>query len=90
MRIQVIIVVITDTVIISQINKAINEARSSDAGKLRDRLSAYVTPNPSVASLNPPIPPGTSRSQLGLNHPVLAGYMCPVRSVAAFIKDPVE
>ncbi|KAI9455422.1 hypothetical protein HD554DRAFT_2042799 [Boletus coccyginus] len=73
-----------------EINKTINEVRSSDVGKLRDQLSAYVTSNSSVAFLNPPIPPGASHSQLGLNHPVLTGYLCSMCSVAVFIKDPVE
>lgn len=72
----------------SHINHAINEARSSDAARLRDKIVSYATLNPSAASLSPPIPAGSFRSQMGLNHPVLTGYLSSVGSVNAFLKDP--
>ncbi|KAF8119243.1 hypothetical protein EV363DRAFT_1245514 [Boletus edulis] len=71
-----------------KINHAINEARSNDAGKLRDKIASYATLDPSVAVISPAIPSGSSRSQLGVNHPVLAGYLCPIDSVKAFQDNP--
>ncbi|KAF8550588.1 hypothetical protein OG21DRAFT_1487667 [Imleria badia] len=74
--------------VLKKINHAMNEARSNDITGLREKIIGYATPNPRVAPLSPPIPPGSSRSQMGLNHPVLAGYLCPVEYVKAFDRNP--
>ncbi|KAG6379029.1 hypothetical protein JVT61DRAFT_11455 [Boletus reticuloceps] len=71
-----------------KINHTINEARSNDTGKLRDNIASYVTPDLSVAVISPAIPSGSSHSQLGVNHPVLPGYLCPIDSAKAFQDNP--
>ncbi|KAG0708477.1 hypothetical protein DFH29DRAFT_781453, partial [Suillus ampliporus] len=51
----------------------------------------YAAPNPSVGGLSPPIYTGSSsRSHLGVNHPVLASFLCPIAQLAEFKEDPNE
>jgi hypothetical protein len=40
--------------------------------------------------MKPVINSSTSRSELGLNHVQLAGYLCPVESVKAFNENAEE
>jgi hypothetical protein len=40
--------------------------------------------------MKPVINSSTSRSELGLNHVQLAGYLCPVESVKAFNENTEE
>ncbi|KIJ57755.1 hypothetical protein HYDPIDRAFT_44790 [Hydnomerulius pinastri MD-312] len=54
-------------------NSVIKLTRSDDCSRLRDKIGHYAAPNPAEAALSPPIYiGGTSRSHMGLNHPVLA------------------
>ena len=68
-------------------NKTMKSTHSDNSLKLRKEVPTYAAPNPSVATLSPPIPPGSSKTQMGLNHPILAQYLCPVKSVAMFNRD---
>ncbi|KAF9218917.1 hypothetical protein BS17DRAFT_719160 [Gyrodon lividus] len=61
---------------------------ADDSARLKDKVGYYAAPNPTVASLSPPIYPGSSKSQWGLNHPVLASFLCPIVSLVEFHKDP--
>lgn len=40
--------------------------------------------------MKPTINSSTSKLELGLNHAQLAGYLCPVESVRAFIENAEE
>ncbi|KAH7882572.1 hypothetical protein F5I97DRAFT_1931118 [Phlebopus sp. FC_14] len=51
-------------------------------------MTYYAAPNPSVAGISPPIPPGSSKTQMGFNHVFLASLLCPIESVSSFISDP--
>lgn len=67
-----------------------NETRSSDSARLREKLPTYILQNPKVDTMKPLINASTSKSELGLNHPQLTGYLCPVESVAAFNEGAEE
>jgi len=64
--------------------------RSDDATRLKSHIRHYAAPHPSVSGISPPIIAGTSRAHLGVNHPVLAGFLCPITAVQSFMDDPVE
>ncbi|KAG2126352.1 uncharacterized protein EDB93DRAFT_1092487, partial [Suillus bovinus] len=41
--------------------------------------------------LNPPVNNGTSsRSHMGVNHPILASFLCPIMAIKEYYKDPAE
>ncbi|KAH7883359.1 hypothetical protein F5I97DRAFT_1815300 [Phlebopus sp. FC_14] len=69
-------------------NETIKATRSDDAARLRDKMTYYAAPNPSVVGISPPIPSGSSKTQMGFNHVFLASLLCPIESVSSFISDP--
>ena len=73
-----------------KINEAVSETRSSDSARLREKLPMYILQNPKVDVMKPVINSSTSRSELGLNHVQLAGYLCPVEFVGAFNENAEE
>ncbi|KAG8215162.1 hypothetical protein J3R82DRAFT_8665 [Butyriboletus roseoflavus] len=74
--------------VIKLVNAIIGETRANDAAQLKDKIPSYVIHNPAINQLLPQIPPRSFQSNLGLNHAVLAGLLCPVESVAAFHENP--
>jgi hypothetical protein len=64
--------------------------RSSDSARLREKLPTYILQNLKVNNMKPTINTSTSKSELGLNHPQLAGYLCPVEYMTAFNENTEE
>ena len=71
-------------------NKAIAGVHSDDATCLRPHIGAYAAPRPLQASLEPLLSMNGSRSLLGLNHPVLTGFLCPVSAREDYFSDPTR
>ncbi|KIM60586.1 hypothetical protein SCLCIDRAFT_26466 [Scleroderma citrinum Foug A] len=74
---------------ITEMNKAIAGVRSDDVTRLRPHIGAYAAPCPLQASLEPPLSTNGSRSSLGLNHPVLTRFLCPVSAREDYFSDPI-
>ncbi|KAG6374560.1 hypothetical protein JVT61DRAFT_3909 [Boletus reticuloceps] len=68
----------------------INNTRSIDATKLKSYIAQYVAPEPQKAALNPPIVNINGQDRMGLKHPVLARFICPMEALAGFDADPIE
>ncbi|KAG6370181.1 hypothetical protein JVT61DRAFT_12328 [Boletus reticuloceps] len=66
----------------------INNTRSIDTTKLKSYIAQYAAPEPNKAALDPPIVNINGRDQLGLKHPVLARFICPMEALAAFDENP--
>ncbi|KAG1726130.1 hypothetical protein EDB19DRAFT_1914745 [Suillus lakei] len=74
-----------------KMNTAISATRSDDAARLKSQIGHYAAPIPSDGDLKPAIYNGNpSRSHLGVNHPVLASFLCPVSQLTEFTQDPAE
>ncbi|KAG1786578.1 hypothetical protein EV424DRAFT_1551397 [Suillus variegatus] len=74
-----------------KMNTVISATRSDDVARLKSQIGHYAVPIPSDGGLKPAIYNGNpSRSHLGVNHPVLASYLCPVSRLAEFNRDPAE
>ncbi|KAG1768272.1 hypothetical protein EV702DRAFT_1203360 [Suillus placidus] len=74
-----------------KMNSVISATRSDDAARLKSQIGHYAAPIPSDGSLKPAIYNGNpSRSHLGVNHPVLASFLCPVLQLTKFKRDPAE
>ncbi|KAG2136991.1 hypothetical protein DEU56DRAFT_736909 [Suillus clintonianus] len=72
-------------------NSVISATRSDDAARLKSQIGHYAAPIPSDGGLKPAIYNGNpSRSHLGVNHPVLASFLCPVSQLTEFTRDPAE
>ncbi|KAG6369478.1 hypothetical protein JVT61DRAFT_14370 [Boletus reticuloceps] len=72
-------------------NTDIKGTRSSDATHLKSSIPRYCLPNPyDPTSLSPPIINGKGRAEMGLNHPVLARWLCPADQLEAFDEDPEQ
>ncbi|KAG6377893.1 hypothetical protein JVT61DRAFT_14680 [Boletus reticuloceps] len=79
------------TAICSKMNTDIKGTRSSDATHLKSSIPRYCLPNPyDPTSLSPPIINGKGRAEMGLNHPVLARWLCPADQLEAFDEDPEQ
>ncbi|KIJ07142.1 hypothetical protein PAXINDRAFT_19656 [Paxillus involutus ATCC 200175] len=70
-------------------NRVIKLTHSDDASRLKDKIGHYVAPNAAEAAISPPFYiGGSSRSHLGLNHIVLARFLCPINKLHEFNIDP--
>lgn len=70
-----------------QINVTIKGLRANDTARLRDKIASYIPRDPMKDAVLPPIHPSKARSQMGLNHPLLAQMLCPILSHEDFLKD---
>ncbi|KIK80586.1 hypothetical protein PAXRUDRAFT_90592, partial [Paxillus rubicundulus Ve08.2h10] len=68
----------------------IGVTHSSDATHLKPHIPQYSTPNPFKAVLGPPIVSSNRRAEMGLNHPILAQWLCPVNALTRFDEDPMQ
>lgn len=74
-----------------QMNNIIGATHSNDSTRLQWEIGHYAMPNPSVASISPPIHNGSaSMSHLGVNHPFLAHMLCLIEAVEEYENDPTE
>jgi hypothetical protein len=71
-------------------NAMIKATRSSDAARLKLHIAQYTAPNPFKASFDPPIVYKNGRDEMGLNHPILARWLCPVEQLKRFDTDPTQ
>jgi hypothetical protein len=72
---------------IHQMDAAISATRSDDTSRLKGQIGHYAAFN-CRSPIMPPIYNGTgSRTHLGINHPILAQFLCPVRELKAFSED---
>jgi hypothetical protein len=72
-------------------NAVISGTRSDDATRLKVQIGHYAAPEPLKEGLKPTIYNGgsLSRAHMGINHPVLAYFLCPISALADFNRDPV-
>ncbi|KAG1860983.1 hypothetical protein C8R48DRAFT_604681 [Suillus tomentosus] len=68
----------------------IGQIRSEDASHLKPFIGNYAVAQPEVKGLEPPIfsENKKSRARMGVNHPQLAGMLCPVKHVNTYHADP--
>ncbi|KAG1811696.1 hypothetical protein EV424DRAFT_1327427 [Suillus variegatus] len=72
-------------------NGIISATRSDDSTRLKSQIGHYAAPLPAKEPLSPPVNNGTSsRSHLGVNHPVLASFLCPIMAIKDYHQDPAE
>ncbi|KAG9312315.1 hypothetical protein JVU11DRAFT_7629 [Chiua virens] len=63
--------------------------RANDTARLRDKIAGYLPRDPAKDAVIPPIYASSkSRSQMGLNHPLLARMLCPILSLKDFLAEP--
>ena len=74
-----------------QITGAIRSTRASDTNGLKMSIPQYASPNPNNAtSLKPPIILSGGRAEMGLNHPILAQWLCPAEFLKKFDQNPEQ
>ncbi|KAG2030539.1 hypothetical protein BDR03DRAFT_878055 [Suillus americanus] len=72
-------------------NCIISATWSDDPTHLKSQISHYAAPLPAKEPLSLPVNNGTSsRSHLGVNHPVLASFLCPIMAVKEYHQYPAE
>ncbi|KAG2136231.1 hypothetical protein BD769DRAFT_1709788 [Suillus cothurnatus] len=77
--------------IAQKMNGIISATQSDDSTRLKSQISHYAAPLPAKEPLSLPVNNGTSsRSHLGVNHPVLASFLCPITAVKEYHQDPAE
>ncbi|KAG1789599.1 uncharacterized protein HD556DRAFT_1446826 [Suillus plorans] len=75
--------------IVQKMESAISGTRSDDSTRLKIPICDYVAPNPAVKAVVPPLHDGSGRrTHLGMNHPVLARFLCPIGEIESFNEDP--
>ena len=72
-------------------NTTIKATQSNDATRLKTCIAQYALPNPyKPASLDPPIINANGRAEMGLNHPILAQWLCPADQLERFDENPEQ
>jgi len=72
-----------------KMKRIIASVRADDCARLKDRIATYVPANPAKDLISPPIQNrGSSCSHLGVNHPVLACFLCSITRLKEFEDDP--
>ncbi|KAG1733553.1 hypothetical protein EDB19DRAFT_1911541 [Suillus lakei] len=74
--------------IIKKMDATISATRSDDASRLKSQIGHYAAFNTKDHPIRPAISDGSgSRTHMGINHPVLARFLCPVRELKRFSED---
>lgn len=68
----------------------INNTILIDATKLKSYIAQYAAPEPHKAALDSPIVNINGQDRMGLKHPVLTCFICPMEVLAVFDEDSVE
>ncbi|KAH7891070.1 hypothetical protein F5I97DRAFT_2071506 [Phlebopus sp. FC_14] len=77
-------------VISSKMNAMIRSTQSNNATRLKTYIPQYAAPNPFKVAFNPPIVSSNGRAEMGLNHPILARWLCPADQLQRFNEDPIQ
>ena len=72
--------------------EVIGQIRSEDASHLKPFIGRYAAAEPEVKGLDPPIFSDSkkTRARMGVNHPQLAGMLCPIKHAKAYREDPTK
>ncbi|KAG1846262.1 hypothetical protein F4604DRAFT_1688468 [Suillus subluteus] len=74
-----------------KMNTVLSATRSDDAARLKSQIGHYVVAIPSDGSMKPAFyTSSSSKTHLGINHPILASFLCPISQLAVFNGDKVE
>ncbi|KAG1720614.1 hypothetical protein EDB19DRAFT_1917834 [Suillus lakei] len=74
--------------IIKKMDATISATHSDDASRLKSQISHYVAFNTKDHPICPAIYNGSGLcTHMGINHPVLARFLCPVRELKRFSED---
>ncbi|KAG1908939.1 uncharacterized protein F5891DRAFT_1180509 [Suillus fuscotomentosus] len=78
------------TQITQKMTAVISGTRLDDATHLKAQISHYAVPEPLKEGLKPTIYNGgsLSRVHMGINHPVLASFLCLISALTDFNRDP--
>ena len=68
-------------------NACIQQTRSNDATRLKSSIGLHVAPHPCKKGLTPSIINSSERVEMGLNHPTLACFLCPIDYLSEFDVD---
>ncbi|KAG1846636.1 hypothetical protein F4604DRAFT_1936308 [Suillus subluteus] len=75
-------------IIIKKMDATISATRSDDTSRLKSQIGHYAAFNTKDHPIRPAIYDGSGlRTHLGINHPVLARFLCPVRELERFSED---
>jgi len=67
----------------------ISGTRSDDSTRLKIQIGKYAALDPARHPVSPPIDDGSGRrTHMGMNHPVLARFLCPIGEIERFNEDP--
>ncbi|KAG1718524.1 hypothetical protein EDB19DRAFT_1837938 [Suillus lakei] len=74
--------------IIKKMDATILATRSDDASRLKSQIGHYAAFNTKDHLIRPAIYDGSgSRTHMGINHPVLVHFLCPIRELKRFSED---
>ncbi|THU90532.1 hypothetical protein K435DRAFT_256718 [Dendrothele bispora CBS 962.96] len=73
--------------LLDEITPKVHQARTSDLNRLKTLTSTFIAPNPHVKALDPPLTVSISKSDRGINHPVIAALFCPREHVFRMLEE---
>jgi hypothetical protein len=72
-------------------NTVISATRSDDAAHLKSQIRHYAVVISLDGGMKPAFYTGSSsKTHLGINHPILASFLCPISQLAVFHGDKVK
>ncbi|KAG2078885.1 hypothetical protein BDR04DRAFT_996840 [Suillus decipiens] len=68
----------------------IGQIHSEDMSHLKPFIGCYAVADPDNNGLHPPIysDHSKSRAKMGMNHPQLAGMLCPIKHIQSYQNEP--
>ncbi|KAK7441577.1 hypothetical protein VKT23_016570 [Stygiomarasmius scandens] len=73
--------------LLDELLSKVHQARTSDLNRLKTHTSAFLAPNPHIKALDPPLTVSISKSDRGINHPVIAALFCPREHVFRMLEE---
>ncbi|KAK7444350.1 hypothetical protein VKT23_015363 [Stygiomarasmius scandens] len=73
--------------LLDELLNKVHQARTSDLNRLKTLTSTFLAPNPHVKALDPPLTVSISKSDRGINHPVIAALFCPREHVFRMLEE---
>ncbi|KAG1759755.1 hypothetical protein EDD22DRAFT_955587 [Suillus occidentalis] len=75
--------------IIRKMESTILGTRSDDSTRLKIQISRYAALDPVQHPVSPPVDDSSGRrTHMGINHPVLSRFLCPISEIEKFNEDP--
>ncbi|KAK7452758.1 hypothetical protein VKT23_012159 [Stygiomarasmius scandens] len=73
--------------LLDELSSKRHDARRDDLGTLKHLIGSFLPPNPHIKGLHPPLTMSRSKTDRGINHPVIAAMFCPRKHLFRMLRE---